>query len=409
MPKLTSNRVPAYRLHKQSGQGIVTLNGRDILLGKHGSAASRKEYNRLIAEWIGNDRRSPLSDADVTVAELLLRYRDHCTVYYRRPDGTPTDTLDGIARALRPLREMYGHTAARSFGPLALEAVRNQMIKVGWCRTSVNKHIGTIKRMFKWCASRELIPVAVHQGLATLSGLRAGRSNAAEAEPVKPVPDEIVDATLPYLSPTVRAMVQVQRFTGARPGEICCMKIGDIDRSGETWTYLPGFHKTQHHGKQRMIYIGKRAQAEMIPYMLTIDPAAYLFSPAKAAAEVRERRTAARRTPLSCGNRAGIYKHGRPARAPGDRYDVAAYRRAITRAADRADAMAKGGQIIENDKRIVSHWHPHQLRHSAATLIRKQFGIEAAQHVLGHSSLQMAELYAEKNAEVAKHVAAIIG
>ena len=30
MPKLASNRVPSYRLHKQSGQAIVTLDGRDF-------------------------------------------------------------------------------------------------------------------------------------------------------------------------------------------------------------------------------------------------------------------------------------------------------------------------------------------------------------------------------------------
>jgi len=54
-------------------------------------------------------------------------------------------------------------------------------------------------------------------------------------------------------------------------------------------------------------------------------------------------------------------------------------------------------------------WHPHQLRHSAATEIRKRFGIEAAQHVLGHATLNVTEIYAEKNAEAARQVAAMIG
>ena len=40
MPKLKDNQVPSYRLHKQSGQAIVTLSGRDSLLGRHGSAAT---------------------------------------------------------------------------------------------------------------------------------------------------------------------------------------------------------------------------------------------------------------------------------------------------------------------------------------------------------------------------------
>ncbi len=45
-------RIPSYRLHKSSGQAIVTLDGRDIYLGDHESDESREKYNRLIAEWI---------------------------------------------------------------------------------------------------------------------------------------------------------------------------------------------------------------------------------------------------------------------------------------------------------------------------------------------------------------------
>ena len=51
MPKLKDNQVPSYRLHKQSGQAIVTLNGRDVLLGKHDTKASRDEYLRVTNEW----------------------------------------------------------------------------------------------------------------------------------------------------------------------------------------------------------------------------------------------------------------------------------------------------------------------------------------------------------------------
>jgi integrase len=71
-----------------------------------------------------------------------------------------------------------------------------------------------------------------------------------------------------------------------------------------------------------------------------------------------------------------------------------AYRRAISRAAKLAGVEA---------------WHPHQLRHRAATNIRKEFGLEAAQHVLGHHSTRMAEIYAERDANAARQIAAKIG
>jgi integrase len=40
-------------------------------------------------------------------------------------------------------------------------------------------------------------------------------------------------------------------------------------------------------------------------------------------------------------------------------------------------------------------WSPNRLRHSAATEIRRQFGVDAARAVLGHSKPVMTEVYAE--------------
>lgn len=64
MPRL-GNRVPQYRRHKQSGQGIVTINGRDYLLGPYGTSASKLEYDRLVTEWLSSGR-STSSDFDVS-------------------------------------------------------------------------------------------------------------------------------------------------------------------------------------------------------------------------------------------------------------------------------------------------------------------------------------------------------
>ena len=54
-------------------------------------------------------------------------------------------------------------------------------------------------------------------------------------------------------------------------------------------------------------------------------------------------------------------------------------------------------------------WHPHQLRHTAATEIRREFGIEAAQVVLGHASLNVTEVYAERNRKLAEKVMQQLG
>jgi hypothetical protein len=49
--------IPSYRRHKPSGLAVVRLNGRDLYLGKHGTAASRAEYRRVIVEWLACGRQ----------------------------------------------------------------------------------------------------------------------------------------------------------------------------------------------------------------------------------------------------------------------------------------------------------------------------------------------------------------
>ena len=60
MPR--TNRPPSYRLHKATGQAVVTIDARDHYLGRYDSAESRAEYDRLIAEWLANGRQLPASD-----------------------------------------------------------------------------------------------------------------------------------------------------------------------------------------------------------------------------------------------------------------------------------------------------------------------------------------------------------
>ena len=47
-------QVPSYRLHRQSGQAVVTVysNGgrKDVLLGRYGSPESKDEYARVLAQ-----------------------------------------------------------------------------------------------------------------------------------------------------------------------------------------------------------------------------------------------------------------------------------------------------------------------------------------------------------------------
>jgi hypothetical protein len=194
MPKL-SKSLPKYRKHKASGQAVVTLNGRDIYLGPHNTKVSKIEYDRFIGEWLANGRSLATGgDSDITVAELLLRYWNHAKTYYGK-NGKQTSEVAAIKSALRPVRELYGNQPAREFGPLSLESVRNRMIATGWCRTGVNDAISRVRRVFRWGVSKELVPPSNSHALASVDGLRKGRSSAPERPPVAAVATATLEAT----------------------------------------------------------------------------------------------------------------------------------------------------------------------------------------------------------------------
>jgi integrase len=411
---MSSKRVPKYRKHRQSGQAIVTLptglGGRkDILLGKYGTAESRQEYARVIAEWEANGRRllQPASLADITVNELMLAYWKFAEGYYQK-NGTPTSQQDRIRLALKLVKRLYGGTPAKNFRPLALKAVRASMVKHNWTRGYVNSSVGCIKRMFKWAVENELVPASVYHGLQAVCGLKKGRSDAKETKPIRPIAAEHVEATLPFLNPAVRAMVQLQGFTGMRPGEVCIMRPCDIECSNpNTWIFRPEFHKTEHHEIRRIIFLGPRAQEVLKPF-LARDLSMYCFSPREMMELHWRSLRQSRKTKVQPSQQ--CRKRRRPRKLPGNRYTVGSYEHAITRACTKADDKAhEGHPEIPPECVLVPHWHPNQLRHTKATEIRREAGLDAARVVLGHRSPQITETYAEIDINKAAQVMARLG
>jgi integrase len=267
------------------------------------------------------------------------------------------------------------------------------MVDRGWCRSYINKQINRIRKMCAWATGEELVPLSSYQALTTVDGLRAGRSQAREKPPVGPVDDATVERTLPRLSPTVAAMVRIQRLTGMRPQEVVLMRAGEIDRSDPAlWVYRPSRHKNEHRGKERVIYLGPQAQALLAPF-LGFGAGEPVFSPRRAEEHRRAEQRARRKSPLTPSQRARGPKPA-PARAVGDLYDDSSYRKSIRR------ACLKLGLPI---------WFPHQLRHTAASEIRRKYGLEASQAVLGHSELGTTQIYAEVDRTAARRIVAEIG
>ncbi|MEO2046449.1 MAG: site-specific integrase, partial [Pirellulales bacterium] len=331
------------------------------------------------------------SPTDPTVSELIVSYLEFASTYYRKPDGTLSREFEHIVEALKYLRRLASGKTARKFGPKILKTVRQEFIDKGLSRGHINAQIRRIVGMFRWAVEEETIPETTHRALAAVRNLKRGRSKAKETEPIRPVDEAVIDATLFELPEVVADMVRVQLLTGMRPGEVCKLRPCDIDMADDVWFFVPPQHKTTHHGHNRTIAIGPRAQGVLLRYLARAADS-HCFQPKDSESKRLAEREAMRVTPLSCGNRRGTNCNG-TAKA-GSFYLVRSYSRAVERAAARAG---------------VEHWTPQRLRHTKATDIRREFGLDSAQAVLGHRGAKVSEIYAELDQAKAAEVALRIG
>lgn len=242
---------------------------------------------------------------------------------------------------------------------------------------------------------------------------------------MKPPRQESIDAVRPLVNRQIGALMDLQQLTGARPGELLGLRACDLETGGQgsVWMFRLRDHKNAHRQIERAIYFGPKAQQVLRPFLLNRPLDAFLFSPREAEAERRAVLHSKRKTPMSCGNRPGTNRSEAPAHKPGSRYTTASYRKAIDRACDEAfppperlRARVRPDGRPETRRELLERlapkeraelaawreehrWHPSQLRHAAATRIRAEHGLEAAQLVLGHASVNITDaVYAERDA-----------
>ena len=470
MPRPKSS--PTYCIHARSQRAYTTVDGRQIQLGAANSPESRDVFDRVLAEWYANGRKLPQASSAAkgaprvgpTVAMLLERFWTHAVTYYRQPaldgngmpmvdaDGSqimvPGTELDNYRQIIRITRRLYGDIQASNFACPELEAVRGVMIRakidpetgersMGWTRVSTNRQIGRLKHIFAWGVTKGLVPVTVHQTLCLLPGLRAGKTAAAESSKVRPVAEARALAILPHIAPPVAAMVRVQLLTGMRSTEVCIMRPCDIDRTVTPWVYTPRFHKTQHHGIERKIPIGKQAREVLVPF-LEREQDAYCFSPQEGNADRQRRRREARKTKVQPSQirRAEEAKRQKRKIVTRDRYNKSSYYLAVRYGCEKAFGMPAEYRTTQADRTLPTDspevaadkkktrlakwalrakwhkqnaWHPHQARHRAATDLRKAGSLDVAKVVLGHTSIKMTQLYAEADVAAAHEVIERIG
>jgi integrase len=355
-------KTPSYRLHKATGQAVITLDGQDHYLGNYGTDASREAYDRTVVSWRSGNLAQRAKGTVLSVAALVARFLANAKAEGRYiKNGKPTSEINCLRVALRPLVKLYGTMPVGDFTVKNLKLVRVALCErrppaadgEPWrrhhsglrCRESVNLDVHRIRRVFRWAEEEELVPEGRWHSLRSLRPLGAGSAMVRESDGVKPVPLRSLAMFLRHCKPREAVLVRFQWLTGARPGEAVQLRMRDIDRSGSVWIYTPMSHKTEHRGKTRTILIGPRAQRVLAPH-IQLDPDAWLFS--------------------------GHVGHLR----------------------ENSYSTIVRKVCIDNG---IAPWAPNQIRHNTLTNARRSHGIDTASVVAGHSNVATTEIYAEQD------------
>ncbi|MEM1099711.1 MAG: hypothetical protein AAGH92_13095, partial [Planctomycetota bacterium] len=193
--------------YEKAGQLCICLRDpkskrrKTVYCGAVGTAEARRTASRAIADWEAADRvieppakgvrRKVSRPESVTVAKVVVGYWLHVKGRHQQENGKPTSHGHAIRTALRELRQHAGDYAALDYGPKLLQETRRRLIGSNrFNRKTINQHVQTIVRAFRWAVSEELVPASVPDALSCLDPLKRGEIEALrEGKKVRPVLD----------------------------------------------------------------------------------------------------------------------------------------------------------------------------------------------------------------------------
>jgi len=453
-------RVPKLRAKRVRGHdyAVAKFNRAERSFGRWDDPNSVRAFHAYLSRWEANGRR-PIREAGdspkLVIRDLERLFLEHARIHYRHPDGTPTREARNFQDALRHLVETCGNESVETFDASRMEAVRDAMLEPtercpsGLARNTVNARLRRLRQVFRWARRKRLVPPSVVAEVELVDPLPQGRSLARETAEVPPAPPAAVEAALPHVSNAVAAMIEIQRLTGMRPGEVIQMRLADITQrpvelphvvrqmaeGDPVWTFSPPRHKNAWRQHTRTVYLLADVQEVLRPFVLRVPRPRldqFLFSPCDASKRVstdgkrapRDRYTVgsyaraisravcaanaerARSAIAALLNSRGLLRPGKHIRIATSALtsertsewvpDLIRLERAIHQAVGHArvqDALKLARECLR-DLPLIPHWSPNQLRHACGTRLRQGEGVDAAQVMLGHRSSASTERYA---------------
>ena len=334
----------------------------------------------------------------LTVGQLVDNYAEWAQQYLAPlRDNRPHPDISRAQR-LRRFLKPYLDWKVADFGPDELSNVQQTMVNhryrkskhddqtVSYTRSGINQVINKVHKIWQWAITYEIVTDTQARKLREVRSLRPGRTPAQDKLKRAPVTDAEFKAVTKELTRVVADMLRLMWITAMRPGEVCRMRPYDISRDDPgCWLYIPGRdasqvgdHKTAYRQRIRVIPLTRRVREILAPRIRDFDSKEPIFKPADAMREMRNRRFANRKTPITQGNRTNTNRKVDPMIKPGRTYTVNSLYTAVRRACDRAS---------------VERFTPYDLRRTAATRVRAALGKEEAKLLLGHVSTGTTEIY----------------
>lgn len=397
-------RLPKLGVHKATGQARVLLSGVTHYCGVAGTPEAHARYAELVQKWLADGKR-PMRDLP-TAPQAVVTLRGVFDAFLAHADSTGRYQKNGKPGTHRQRFDALADSIVKVLGNLPVAKLTEALL-VRWrdtleqpgrrgmrTRLGINRLVAMAVLVLRWGKTRGLVPKAVFADLSAIEPLQRGQcgDRPDHGRPRRAVSAEEAEKVAQHACPQVAAMIRLQAMTGMRPSEVCGMRWADIDKTpmaGDatgSWVYRVPTGKTSHHGHATRYVLPPVVQKilEQFPAL----PAAFIFSPAKAMAERRQRLRAARKTPPTGQT------HERDATADRNyspRWGTNEYRHAVERAAKAAK---------------VERFTPHELRHGFVTWAANTLTIGAAAAAANHRSATTTNRYVHVRHDDALAVAA---
>jgi hypothetical protein len=222
--KHTSQSPRILQVRKDRNYDCVYVKGKKIMLGKSGSPEAEAAFRKLQIQVLTDPTFAAPKPQQVMVDDL-------CFAYLKYAKEHDPDHYGGIKTALNILLEHYTGQPVDVLDTRHFLHLQDKFVDHGVSRQYCNMLMNYIRAMLKWGILRKLVSHQVYVEAKFIPPLKKGKTRAYEKPPRQDVPDKVVDRTLPYLLPTIRAMVLVQWLASMRPSEVFRMKPGRSTRS----------------------------------------------------------------------------------------------------------------------------------------------------------------------------------